>query len=159
VSIDQGPPGKGGGRRPPGDAPSTPATTPAQPLNLKSSSSLRRGPDSDGKKRADPTYDPALPPNAIDTIRDGITAAAFRAAGPFAMHKALNSIALSLQARGGTYVRYTELILGDGSKLGFQLQNPARKQATHPVSRLPGTPAGVEQRREIPRRRPTRVGP
>jgi hypothetical protein len=81
--------------------------------------------------RRNPAYDPALPSYAIDTIRDGIIAAAFRAAGPFAMHKALNSIALSLQARGGTYVRYTELILGDGSKLGFQLQNrPGNKPLT-----------------------------
>jgi hypothetical protein len=81
-----------------------------------------------GKKRVDPAYDPALPPYAIDMIRDGVPRAAFRSAGPFALHTALNRIALSLQARGGTYERYTELILGDGSKLGFQLHNPPGKK-------------------------------
>ena len=52
--------------------------------------------------------DHALPPWAIDTIHDGVPRAAFRAAGPFALHTALNRIALSLQYRGGTYERYTD---------------------------------------------------
>jgi hypothetical protein len=77
---------------------------------------------------SDNNYDPALPPYAIDMIRDGVPRAAFLTAGPFALHTALNRIALSLHARGGTYERYTELILGDGSKLGFQLQNPPGKK-------------------------------
>ena len=101
------------------------------------------------------------PPWAVDTIHDGVPRAAFRAAGPFAPHTALNRIALSLQYRGGTYERYTELILGDGSTRACQLHEPSR-DGSHSARarRSTGNSGGCGRPPEkFQRRRPTRIGP